>query len=113
MAQAIDKAQLRAAAEHLDWVLSCYPDQEKVQNLRASFTPLIERAKSGLITEPQDRDDFPARWALAERVYADFESPSVEEALVAFSVELRGAPTDREKRLIAELETRWQTGDQA
>lgn len=113
MAQSIDQARLRAAAEHLDRVLSCYPDHEKVQSLRASFKPLIEQAKAGLITQPQDRDDFPARWELAERVYADFESPSVEEALVGFSIELRGGLTDRERRLIAELETRRQSGDQA
>lgn len=113
MTQSIDQARLRAAAEHLDWVLSCYPDDEDVKRLRGGFASLIEQAKAGLITEPRDRSEFPARYALAEGTYADLENPSVEEALVAFSIDLRGGLAEREKRLVAELESRWKTGDQA
>lgn len=113
MAQAIDQARLRAAAEHLDWVLSCYPEHERANNLRARFAPLIEQAKAGLIAELQDPDDFPAGRALAEGFYADLKDPNVEDALVAFSIELRGGLSDREKRLVGELEARWNAGDQA
>lgn len=113
MTQSIDQARLRAAAEHLDWVLSCYPDHEGIRNLREVLASLIERAKAGLITEPQDRRDFPAGWALAEGLYADLKDPSVDDALIEFSIELRGGLTEREKRLIAKLEARWHSGDPA
>lgn len=103
MTQSIDHVRLRAAAEHLEWVLAQYPGPHGAEGLRESFATLIEQAKAGLIKEPQGRSDSPARYALAERVYADLENPSVEEALVAFAVELRGGLTERERRIIERM----------
>ena len=43
MAQTINPVKLKAAAEHLEWVLQQYPESEEVQSLLRSLAPLMER----------------------------------------------------------------------
>lgn len=62
MTQAIDPIKLKAAAEHLEWVLRQYPDSEDVQSLLRSLTPLIEDAKAGRVLEPLDGIKIPGAW---------------------------------------------------
>ena len=62
MTQAIDPVKLKAAAEHLEWVLKQYPDSEDVRSLLHSFTPMIEDAKAGRVLEPVDSMKIPGAW---------------------------------------------------
>lgn len=104
MTQTIDPIKLKAAAEHLEWVLRQYPDSDDVQGLLRSLQPLIHAAKSGGVSSPLDRQDVPGTYNFADGLYTPYMDPSVEDAYVAFSIELRGGLTEQEKRLHERIE---------
>lgn len=77
MSQAIDPLRLKAAAEHLEWVLHQYPDSEEVQGLLRALTPLIEDAKAGRIEAPIDSGKVAGAYQNADGVYTQYRDPSV------------------------------------
>lgn len=104
MTQTIDQARLKAAAEHLEWVLRQYPDEPVVQGLLKSLLPLIEDAKAGRIDRPIARGDVPGAYNFGDGVYSPYTEPSVDDAYTKFRIELRGGLTEQEKRQLAEME---------
>lgn len=104
MTQKIDPIKLKAAAEHLEWVLRQYPDSDDVQSLLRSLTQLIEDAKAGRVFEAMDRDDVPGAWNFADGRYIPYANPSVDNSYVEFSIELRGGLTEEDKQRIARLD---------
>jgi hypothetical protein len=58
MTQAIDPIKLKAAAEHLEWVLKQYPDDAVVQGMLHGLWSLIEGAKTGRILELVEKSPF-------------------------------------------------------
>ncbi len=99
MAQTIDQANLKAAAEHLEWVLRQYPDNEDVQALLRGLLPLIEEAKAGRVREPVER--IPFEYNFADGMYVPYKDPSVGGAYADFATEMRGGTTGKEKQLLA------------
>lgn len=104
MTQAIDAANLKAAAEYLEWVLLHYPDSDDVQGLRRALAPLIEDAKAGRIEEPMDSGEVPGTYNNADGVYIQYRNPSVGDAYAKFKVELAGGLADQDKKRHAEME---------
>lgn len=104
MTQAIDPIKLKAAAEHLEWVLKQYPGNEDVQGLMHGLLPLIEDAKEGRVREPVDRMDIPYAYRFSDGDYAAYANPSVEDAYYEFSAQMRGGRDEQEKQLIAKME---------
>jgi hypothetical protein len=104
MTQTIDPIKLKAAAEHLEWVLTQYPHDDEVQGLLRALFPLIETAKAGRVHEPLERQDIPCRRNFAEGAYRPYTNPSVDEAYVRFSIEMRGGLSEKEKLNILQLE---------
>src|SRR3546814_3929079 len=90
MTQAIDPIKLKAAAEHLEWVLKQYPDSEDVQGLLHALLPMLEEAKAMMVKEPVERRSIPGGYNFGEGLYAPYGDPNVEEAYVGFSTEMRG-----------------------
>ena len=103
MTQAIDPIKLKAAAEHLEWVLKQYPDSEDVQGLMHGLLPLIKDAKEGKVRESVDRMDVPYAYRFSDGDFATYENPSIEHAYYEFSAEMRGGRDEREKQLIAKV----------
>ena len=107
MTQTIDPIALKAAAEHLEWVLQQYPTEEPVQALYRALQPLIESAKAGRVSAPVERQAIPARWAVsAEGLYRDYKTPNVEAAYIAFGIQLEGGLTEQEERILARFAAR-------
>lgn len=104
MTQAIDPIKLKAAADHLEWVLQQYPHSDDVQGLLRSLTPLIEDAKSGLIKTPIDSGKVPGTYNNADGVYIPYNDPSVGNAYAKFKVELRGGLTEQDEKRHAKME---------
>jgi hypothetical protein len=104
MTQQIDPARLRAAAEHLEWVLNQYPGSDDVQSLLRALRPLLEDAKAGQITQPVERNDVPGAYNFGNGRYSPYKQPSVDDAFVAFRVELRGGLSEQERRIIAKYD---------
>lgn len=106
MTQHIDPVKLKAAAEHLEWVLRQYPDESSVQALLQELQPLIEDAKAGRVSSPiANRNDIPSRWAVsAEGLYRAYVDPDIEGAYVAFAIEMEGGLTEDGKEINAILE---------
>lgn len=104
MTQTIDPAKLKAAAEHLEWVLKQYPDSDDVQSLLRSLTPLIENAKAERVLEPMDSMKVPGAWNFGDGRYIPHTNPSVDNAYAEFSIELRGGLTEEDKQRIARLD---------
>ena len=102
MTKAIDPVKLKAAAEHLEWVLKQYPDNERVQGLLHGLLPLIEGAKAGRIKEPVGH--IPFGYNFADGVYIPYDNPNIEDAYYEFAAEMRGGRDEQEKQLIAKLE---------
>lgn len=100
----IDKARLKAAAEHLEWVLLQYPDSAIVRSLHRSLSPLIDAAKANAIESIVEMNDVPGAYNFGDRLYSQFSEPDVDDAYVQFCVELEGGLTDQENRQIAEME---------
>lgn len=102
MTQAIDQAKLKAAAEHLEWVLKHYPESEDVQALLSSLMPLIEDAKAGRVLAPVE--DIPGAYNFADGLYVPYKNPSVGDAYARFATEMQGGLTEEDKEQIARLE---------
>ncbi len=100
MTQTIDPIKLKAAAEHLEWVLKQYPENEEVRGSLLSLTPLIEHAKTGRISEPCDRDDIPGAYNFGDGLYRPNVHPNIDDAYTIFRIEMRGGLTAQEKRII-------------
>jgi hypothetical protein len=104
MAQAIDPIALKAAAEHLEWVLRQYPSSDDVQSLLNSLTPLIEAAKAGRVLVPVSRKDVPGGYNFGDGVYSPYKNPNVEDAYVNFRIEIRGGLTEEDRQRIARMD---------
>lgn len=104
MTKTIDPDKLKAAAEHLEWVLSRYPDSDDVQGLLHALLPLIEDAKAERVHEALVRQDIPCSYNFANGVYRPYTDPNVDEAYVRFSIEIRGGLSEKEKLNILQLE---------
>jgi hypothetical protein len=104
MTQSIDPVKLKAATEHLEWVLKQYPDSEDVQSLLQSLAPMIEGAKAKLVLEPLEGRDIPGAWNFGDGRYMPFANPSVDEAYVAFAIAMRGGLTKQEIQLNARMD---------
>lgn len=104
MTQTIDTVKLKAAAEHLEWVLRQYPDSAEMQALLHALGPLIDDAKAGLLTVPIDTRAVPGTYDFADGAFIPFRDPGVGEAYANFRVELGGGLTEQDKRRHAEME---------
>jgi len=104
MAQTINPVKLKAAAEHLEWVLQQYPGSKEVQSLLRSLAPLIEDAKAGRLLAPMDRNDVPNAWSVSDGRYIPYDNPSVDGAYYDFAAQLRGGRTEEERQLSIHLE---------
>ena len=99
MTQRIDPVKLKAAAEHLEWVLKQYPDSEDVRGLLHSLGPLLEEAKAGRVGEPVDSVKIPGAWNFSDGRYVPYKDPGVDSAYVAFVVEMEGGLNEQEEQL--------------
>jgi len=104
MTQTIDPAKLKAAAEHLEWVLGRYPDSEEVQGLLRALSPLIGHAKAGMVKEALEERLIPCGRNFADGMYTQYGDPSVDDAYYAFAAELRGGRSPEEEQLIADTQ---------
>lgn len=104
MNQTIDPVKLKAAAEHLEWVLKQYPDNDDVQSLLHALTPLIEDAKAERISTPMDGMDVPGAFHHGEGAYIPYKHPDVGDAYARFVVELEGGLTQSDKQRLARIE---------
>lgn len=106
MSKTIDAEKLKAAAEHLEWVLNQYSENGDVRKLLSAMSVIINEAKAGMISVPTEM--IPCRHLITEGIYRDFENPSVESAYYSFATEMRGGPTKREVERQARMEAAWQ-----
>ena len=91
MNQAIDPIKLKAAAEHLEWVLQQYPESKDVKDLLSALAPLIEDAKTGRLTQPvESMMKVPGAYNFSDGLYVPFRSPDVGEAYARFVTEMEG-----------------------
>ena len=100
--QKIDPQKLKAAAEHLEWVLMQYPDSEDVQAMLRGLLPLIEDAKAGRIKVPIER--IPFAYNFADGLYVPYKNPSVGGAYADFATEMEGGLSAEEEMLRADTE---------
>jgi len=103
MAQTINPVKLKAAAEHLEWVLQQYPESEEVQSLHCALATLIEDAKAKRLSDPIASNHIPGAYNFGEGVYAPYQNPSVDDAYTKFRIEMRGGLNEQEKRIIARM----------
>lgn len=92
MTKTIDPIKLKAAAEHLEWVLRQYPGDEHVQALLEGLLPLIEEAKAQRISE--SLDTIPFAYNFADGTYVPYKNPSVGDAYAAFATQMAGGVSD-------------------
>lgn len=104
MTQNIDPAKLKAAAEHLEWVLKQYPDSDDVQSLLRELIPLMEDAKAGRASAPVDSIQIPGAWNFSDGRYIPYKDPSVDSAYVAFVIEMEGGLSEEERQLNARMD---------
>jgi hypothetical protein len=104
MTPTINPKELKAAAEHLEWVLRQYPNEPTVQGLLHSLLPLIEDAKAGRVAEPVGRQDIPGGYDLADGAYIPYKNPDVGEAYSLFVTEMKGGLTEQERRILDRIE---------
>lgn len=104
MTQAIDPIKLKAAAEHLEWVLRQYPNSEHVQRLRNELHALIQGAKGRGIGQPVDMDDVPGSRDFIEGLFIPYVDPNVDDAYNRFRTELSGGLSERDQEQIARFE---------
>lgn len=107
MTQTIDPIKLKAAAEHLEWVLEQYPKSEDVQALLQSLRPIIEAAKSKAILSPADR--IPGAYNFADGIYIPYKNPNLGNAYARFSIEIKGGLTYKDTQQINHLEAMLKT----
>lgn len=104
MTQKIDPIKLKAAAEHLEWVLTQYPDSDDVQGLLQSLRPLIDDAKAGNVLAPMDGMKIPGAYNFADGRYVPYTSPRVGSAYTDFVNEMEGGLTEQDKQRIARMD---------
>jgi hypothetical protein len=104
MTQTIDPIKLKAAAEHLEWVLKQYPDNDDVRGLYDALSPLTEDAKAGNVLEPFER--IPCEYNFADGVYEAYTNPDVGEAYAIFSTEMEGGLSEQGQELRARIEVK-------
>ncbi|WP_147455573.1 hypothetical protein [Solilutibacter pythonis] len=104
MTKTINPERLKAAAEHLEWVLRQYPGIKDIQELLQSLSPLIKDAKAGRVSLPIERQDVPGAYSFSDGAFIPYSNPSVGSAYTEFRIELRGGLTDKEKKNIEQLE---------
>jgi hypothetical protein len=92
--QTINPEKLKAAAEHLEWVLSQYPDEPVVQELAAALAPLIESAKAFGILSPIER--IAGGHAFGDGQYRPFAAPNIDNAYATFAIEISGGLSDND-----------------
>ncbi len=102
MTQSIDPIKLKAAAEHLEWVLKQYPESEDVQSLLRALTPLIEDARAGRVWEPVER--IPGEYNHADGRYIPHKDPDVGDAYAAFAIEMEGGLTEEDQQRLARMD---------
>ncbi|WP_431110199.1 hypothetical protein [Variovorax paradoxus] len=103
MTQAIDPINLKAAAEHLEWVCQQYPNVQDVQALYRGLLPLIEDAKAGRVLMPVDRQEVPGWYLMTEGIYRPYENPDIEDAYYKFRTEMGSGLTDQDEKFLAKL----------
>lgn len=104
MSHAVDSDRLKAAADHLEWVLLQYPHNELLQNMLHGLERLIRNASAGAIRDAVDMQDVPFNWAVnSEGLYDAFDNPSVRNAFVAFQIELEGGLNEQDKEINARI----------
>lgn len=103
MTQSIDQVRLRAAAEHLEWTLCQHPTANHAQSLLASLRPLIDAAKAAQLSGPMDPHDVPGAYNFGDGLYLDLREPNVPNAYAAFTTELAGGLSDREKQIMERM----------
>lgn len=103
MTQTIDPEKLKAAAEHLEWVLSQYPDEPAVQDLASALRPLIEAAIAQRVIAPMDAPTVPGNYNFGDGVYVPFREPHLGNAYSRFLTELQGGFTSLELELMAKV----------
>lgn len=106
MAKIIDPIKLKAAAEHLEWVLRQYPASEDVQALLRALAPIIERAKAGLVGAPIDRIEIPCAYNYADGVYVPYKQPNVGDAYAKFVTEMEGGDSEDDAEILAYIKNR-------
>ena len=104
MMRVINPIKLKTVAEHLEWVLKKYPENDDVQNLLRALTPMIEDAKAARIVEPVDMMDVPGAWNFSDGRYIPYKDPNVDNAYVEFSIEVRGGLTEQDRQRIQRID---------
>lgn len=104
MTQTIDAVRLKEAAEHLDWVLRQYPDNDDVQALLQALSPLIEDARQGRVLVPVSRTDIPGTWNFGDGRYMPYKHPNVNSAFSRFIIEMGGGLSDDLREIAARLD---------
>jgi hypothetical protein len=104
MTQTIDPIKLKAAAEHLEWVLRQYPESEEVQSLLRALTPLIEDAKAERVQGLVESKQVPGAWNFGEGSYVPYKLPSVGDAYARFITELEGGLSEEDRHRLARME---------
>ncbi|MEO6926786.1 MAG: hypothetical protein ABI129_08950 [Rhodanobacter sp.] len=104
MTQPIDPIKLKAAAEHLEWVLRQYPDNEDVRGLLQVLLPLIEEAKDGKVLESVKSADIPGVYNFGDGVYVPYRNPDVGGAYADFLTQMDGGPTDIDRKIEVYIE---------
>lgn len=97
----INKEELKAAAENLEWVLRQYPDSGPVQEMLVGLGPLIEAAKAGEIVTPLDSTPF--SYDFSDGAYIPYKDPNVGEAYAKFSIEIQGGLTNQDKQRLEKM----------
>jgi len=93
---AINPVKLKAAAEHLEWVLGQYPNEPAAQELYQSLQPLIGNAKAGEISQPIGK--IPGSYFFSAGMCDSLTDPDLEQAYILFVKEARGEITERNDR---------------
>ncbi|HEX7348088.1 MAG TPA: hypothetical protein VF264_00365 [Rhodanobacteraceae bacterium] len=104
MTQAIDPEKLKAAAEHLEWVLQQYPDNDDVQGLLRALAPLIRDSETGTVLEPVKLMDIPGAYNNGDGLYAPYKDPDVGAAYARFVTEIGGGISKQAERQLARLD---------
>lgn len=98
MSRTIDPIKLKAAAEHLEWVIKQHSGTEETKDLMIGLVPLIEAAKAGEVREPTNW--IPYAYSHCNGDFIDFKGPNLGNAYSRFVTEMRGGHTEQERRIL-------------
>ncbi|MDR6991651.1 hypothetical protein [Luteimonas sp. 3794] len=102
MTKAIDTIKLSAAAEHLERALHLHENDPAARALLVELDDVLLAAEAGQISKPLD--GVPCERAFAEGVFTHLTNPSIDEAYVAFAIELKGGLSEEDRRDLEKLE---------